>query len=81
VIDRLDAQGNVTVATLSSVGFGLSPVSGHAICDLVVDGRCAFADLSSLSLSRFAHLEPNWRELQGWLPLPLRAAAPELEAA
>jgi sarcosine oxidase subunit beta len=81
VIDRPDAQGNVTVATLSSVGFGLSPASGHAIRDLVVDGRCAFADLSSLSLSRFAHLEPNWRELQGWLPLPLRAAAPELEAA
>ncbi|APA88586.1 FAD-binding oxidoreductase [Paraburkholderia sprentiae WSM5005] len=81
VIDRPDAHGNVTVATLSSVGFGLSPASGHAIRDLVVDGRCGFADLSSLTLGRFAQLEPDWRELQGWLPLPLRAPAPVLEAA
>ncbi|GAB5097385.1 MULTISPECIES: FAD-binding oxidoreductase [unclassified Caballeronia] len=81
VIDRPDERGNVTVATLSSVGFGLSPASGHAIRDLVMDGRCGFADLSSLRLARFAHLEPDWRELQGWLPLPLRASAPVLEAA
>jgi sarcosine oxidase, subunit beta len=73
VIDRPEAQGNVTIATLSSVGFGLSPASGHAIRDLVIDGRCGFADLSSLSLSRFAQLEPDWRELQGWLPLPKAA--------
>ncbi|MGF6261165.1 sarcosine oxidase subunit beta [Paraburkholderia youngii] len=81
VIDRPGAHGNVTVATLSSVGFGLSPASGHAIRDLVVDGRCDFADLSSFSLSRFAQLEPDWRALQGWFPLPLRAMAPALETA
>ena len=66
VIDRLPARDNVTVATLSSVGFGLSPASGRAIRDLVVDGACGFADLSSLSLKRFAKLEPQWRALQGW---------------
>lgn len=66
VIDRLGSQSNVVVATLSSVGFGLSPASGRAIHDLVVDGACGFADISSLSLTRFDALEPNWRELQGW---------------
>lgn len=66
VIDRLDARGNVVVATLSSVGFGLSPASGRAIRDLVVDGACGFADISSFRLGRFAELEPDWRERQGW---------------
>lgn len=66
VIDRLASLDNVVVATLSSVGFGLSPASGHAIRDLVIDGACSFADISSFKLSRFAQLESNWRELQGW---------------
>lgn len=66
VIDRLSSKDNVVVATLSSVGFGLSPASGHVIRDLVLDGACSFADISSFSLKRFAELEPNWRELQGW---------------
>ncbi|WP_207002313.1 NAD(P)/FAD-dependent oxidoreductase [Trinickia mobilis] len=70
IIDRAGGVANVTVATLSSVGFGLSPASGRAIRDLVVDGACRFADLSTLSLSRFVQLEPEWKEMQGWLPLP-----------
>ncbi|MHC8391535.1 NAD(P)/FAD-dependent oxidoreductase [Pseudomonas sp. MDT2-39-1] len=53
VIDRPAALDNVTVATMSGVGFELSPASGHAIRDLVVDGECSFADLSTFSLSRF----------------------------
>ena len=77
VIDRLDAQANVVVATLSSVGFGLSPASGHAIRDLVVDGACSFADISTFKLSRFADLEPDWRALQGW---QVRAATEALAA-
>ncbi|WP_406857793.1 FAD-binding oxidoreductase [Alsobacter sp. KACC 23698] len=77
VIDRLSTVANATVATLSSIGFGLSPASGRAIRDLVVDGACSFADISTFRLERFADLEPNWRELQGW-----RAkAAEESEAA
>jgi sarcosine oxidase subunit beta len=68
IIDRPAAVENLTVATLSSVGFGLSPASGHAIRDLVVTGTCSFADLSTLTLGRFAGLEPDWRTLQGWLP-------------
>ena len=62
----LDRVGNVTVATMSGVGFGLSPASGRAIRDLVVDGVCSFADIAKLGLARFADLEPNWREQRGW---------------
>jgi sarcosine oxidase subunit beta len=66
IIDRLADPGNVTVATMSGVGFGLSPASGHAIRDLVIDGACSFADIAKLGLARFATLEPDWREQRGW---------------
>ncbi len=62
----LDRVGNVTVATMSGVGFGLSPASGHALRDLVLDGACSFADIAKLGLARFAGLEPDWREQRGW---------------
>ncbi len=68
VIDRLEEPANVTVATMSSVGFGLSPASGHAIAELVRFGECRFADLRTLRLSRFANLPTDWRERRGWLP-------------
>ncbi|WP_242185987.1 FAD-binding oxidoreductase [Sphingomonas sp. CARO-RG-8B-R24-01] len=66
ILDRPADPGNVTVATMSGVGFGLSPASGHAIRDLVLDGVCSFADISKLGLARFATLEPDWRERRGW---------------
>ncbi|HEV7834698.1 MAG TPA: FAD-binding oxidoreductase [Caballeronia sp.] len=75
IIDQPGQFDNLTLATLSSVGFGLSPASGHAIRDLVIDGRCSFADLSSFALARFANLEPDWRALQGWLPLASQFAS------
>ena len=68
VIERLTSPENVTVATMSSVGFGLSPASGHAIRDLVMDGVCSFADLDKLKLSRFAGLRADWRDHLNWLP-------------
>ncbi|ORE90461.1 FAD-binding oxidoreductase [Aurantimonas sp. 22II-16-19i] len=68
VIERLAAPDNVTVATMSSVGFGLSPASGRAIRDLVIDGRCSFADLEKLRLSRFEGLARDWRTELNWLP-------------
>lgn len=67
VIDRLPTVGNVVVATMSSVGFGLSPASGHAIQQLVTDGTCSFADLATFSLSRFDGLNPDWRLERGWV--------------
>ena len=69
IIDRLTGPDNVVVASMSSVGFGLSPASGHAIRDLVIDGKCSFADIDMLSLSRFDGLESDWREKRGWMPI------------
>jgi sarcosine oxidase subunit beta len=69
VIDRPEGLENLTLATLSGVGFGLSPAAGRAVRDLVVTGSCTFADLSTFRLGRFAALEPDWQVRQGWLPL------------
>ncbi|GAB0116157.1 NAD(P)/FAD-dependent oxidoreductase [Acidisoma sp. 7E03] len=68
VIERLSDPGNLTICTMSSVGFGLSPATGHAIRDLVIDGRCSFAEIGKLSLGRFANLPRDWRVRQGWVP-------------
>src|SRR5262249_62111032 len=45
VIDRLGDPENVIVATMSSVGFGLSPASGRAISELALYGQCRCAAL------------------------------------
>jgi sarcosine oxidase subunit beta len=68
VIDRLPTAANATVATMSSVGFGLSPASGRAIAEIVTEGACRFTDLSTFRLSRFGNLAPGWRERKGWTP-------------
>jgi sarcosine oxidase subunit beta len=68
VLDRPADPGNLTVATMSGVGFGLSPATGHAVRDLVMDGVCGFADLGKLTLARFADTPEDWRERQGWRP-------------
>jgi sarcosine oxidase subunit beta len=75
IIARAENMRNLTIATLSSVGFGLSPAAGRAIRDLVVAGSCSFADLATLGLSRFAALESDWAVRQGWLPVGPGAAA------
>ena len=69
IIDRLTSPDNVVVATMSGVGFGLSPASGHAIRDLVLDGACSFAEIGKLGLSRFDGLPGDWRERRGWDPI------------
>lgn len=71
VIDRPAPWANLTLGSLSGVGFGLSPASGRALMQLVTQGHCDFADLDSLRLSRFSALEPDWAALQGWLPASL----------
>jgi sarcosine oxidase, subunit beta len=67
VVDRLASPDNVVIATMSSVGFGLSPASGRAIAELVQHGRCSFADLRALAISRFADTPDDWRERAGWV--------------
>jgi sarcosine oxidase, subunit beta len=68
IIQRLMTPSNVVIATMSGIGFGLSPATGRAIAELVMRGSCNFADLSSFALSRFDRIEPNWREQRGWIP-------------
>ena len=76
VVERLAHPDNVVIATMSSVGFGLSPASGRAISELVQHGRCTFADLGALALSRFAATPRDWRERAGWV-----ATGPEVATA
>jgi sarcosine oxidase subunit beta len=71
ILDRLEDPANVVVASMSSVGFGLSPATGRALAQLVLQGRCDFADLSQLKLSRFGNLPLDWRSRQGWDALPV----------
>jgi len=80
VLDVLDDAPNVVAATMSSVGFGLSPASGRAIADLALHGSCQFADLSSLRLDRFRDVPLDWRERRGWVP-PVPATEPMGELA
>lgn len=68
ILDRLEDPSNVVIATMSSVGFGLSPASGHALAQLVTKGRCDFADLTWLRLGRFRGLADDWRQQAGWVP-------------
>jgi sarcosine oxidase subunit beta len=81
VIDRVPTADNAVLATMSSVGFGLSPASGRGISELVMHGRCLFADLSALALSRFADTPPDWRERQGWVSARAAAVEPATSAA
>lgn len=71
VLDNPGPWSNLTLATMSGVGFGLSPASGRAVMQLATQGYCDFADLSGMRLSRFDRLEPDWAALQGWLPAVL----------
>ncbi len=68
VLDRLSSPDNLVVASMSSIGFGLSPASGRALMQLATQGHCDFADLSQMTLSRFDDLEKDWREEKGWTP-------------
>ncbi|MCC7275873.1 MAG: FAD-binding oxidoreductase [Alphaproteobacteria bacterium] len=68
ILDRLADPANVVIATMSSVGFGLSPASGRAVMQLATAGSCDFADLTHLGLGRFAGLAPDWYRDRGWVP-------------
>ena len=68
VVDWLPTAPNAMVATFSSIGFGLSPATGHAISDLIQHDEVTWADITSFELKRFATLEPDWQTQQGWQP-------------
>jgi sarcosine oxidase subunit beta len=70
VIELLDRPRNFIVATMSGMGFGLSPAVGKAISDLVTKGEVSFADISELNVGRFKDVPSDWRERAGWVPSP-----------
>jgi sarcosine oxidase, subunit beta len=67
VLERLKSPENMVIASMSSVGFGLSPASGRALMQLATKGHCDFADLSQLTLARFDDLAKDWQEESGWI--------------
>ena len=68
VIERMTSPDNLVIATLSSIGFGLSPATGHAVRDLVIDGVMRLRRPEQLQPVAFRRLEPDWIDLQGWRP-------------
>jgi len=46
------------------------------VSELAAARRCQFADLSPLSLGRFAETPPDWRERAGWVSPAPRWPAP-----
>lgn len=68
VLDRMTSPDNVVLATMSGVGFGLSPAVGHAVAEIAMNGECGFADLGTCKLERFESLERDWRTKKGWVP-------------
>jgi sarcosine oxidase subunit beta len=72
VLCRLSDPDNTIIASMSSVGFGLSPASGRAVMELARDGACSFADISALHLERFNTLPADWQARMGWQPDSVR---------
>ena len=71
IIDIPDRPGNYVVVTASAHGFGITPATGKVVSDLVLHGESS-VDISGLGLNRFASVKPGWREVQVWIPEPIR---------
>ena len=67
IIDFADSPSNYIVVTASAHGFGISPATGKAVSELVLDCRSNI-DISGLGLDRFADITTEWREERGWVP-------------
>ena len=65
IIERFTAPEGFVMAMVSGHGFGLCPATGKAVSELVTKGKSSI-DIDGLSLSRFAELEPSWRENRDW---------------
>lgn len=65
IIDKLDYPEGLVVVTVSGNGYGLSPATGTAVKELIVDGSCSF-DISGFKLDRFRDVPANWRKAWGW---------------
>ena len=66
IIDFLGQPANVVVASGAFDGFGLSPVHGRAVSELVMHGE-SYLPLDGYRLGRFADVPRNWREERNWV--------------
>ena len=66
IVERLAAPDGMIIATASGHGFGLAPSLGQAIAGLALEGRSPYP-IEGLGLSRFANLDPRWREKRRWI--------------
>ena len=66
IIDFLGHPANVVVASGAFDGFGLSPVHGRAVSELVMHGE-SYLPLDGYRLSRFADVPRDWREQRDWV--------------
>jgi sarcosine oxidase subunit beta len=66
ILDRLEFPAGFVVATTSGHGFGLCPATGKVVSELVTKGTSTIP-VSALALSRFAGLDPSWRQSRQWV--------------
>ena len=65
IIDMLDEPEGFVLVTASAHGFGISPATGQAVCDLITTGKSR-VPIDGLKLERFDEVPDDWREQVGW---------------
>lgn len=65
IIDMLDEPEGFVLVTTSAHGFGLSPATGQAVCDLITRGKSRIP-IDGLKLDRFDNVPDDWREQVRW---------------
>ena len=65
IIDKLSDPEGFVIVSASGNGFGLSPATGLAVKELIVDGECA-VDISAFRFDRLRHVPRNWRKTWSW---------------
>jgi sarcosine oxidase subunit beta len=64
-IHLFDRPVGLLTAAASGHGFGMAPAVGVAMADLALDGATDLP-IAQLSLDRFRHITPDWRERRRW---------------
>ena len=65
IIDKLNDPEGFVIVSASGNGFGLSPATGLAVKELIVDGECA-VDISAFRFDRLRHVPRDWRKTWSW---------------
>lgn len=65
IIDMVDEPEGFVIVCVSGNGFGLSPATGLAVKELIVDGKCA-VDISAFRFDRLRNVPRDWRKTWSW---------------